>query len=127
MARRNLTDAEFTYYIGKMYESKKKCKEDNLIQNQEPNPQNEESDKKTTAQKIAEQFKVSPKTVERAEQFSKAIDTLEENVGGYHLLRRLLTTKCIYLFGLQTAFSPYHAAQATASTKSSWIDSRQAS
>jgi len=38
----------------------------------------------STDQKIAEQTKVSPKTVKRAEKFANAVDKVAENVGIYY-------------------------------------------
>jgi len=38
-------------------------------------------DDKSTSQKIAEQTKVSPRTVERAEKFADAVDKVAENTG----------------------------------------------
>ncbi len=78
MARRNLMDAEFTYYIGKMYESEKKCvgaPEGNENASKQFRQNGGIEDTPTeTADKVAKQFKISPRTVERAEQFSKARD-----------------------------------------------------
>ena len=34
-----------------------------------------------TEQKIAEQYKVNPSTVQRAEKFAKAVDSVSENTG----------------------------------------------
>jgi hypothetical protein len=34
-----------------------------------------------TIEKIAEQIKVSPKTVQRAEKFTEAVDKVAENIG----------------------------------------------
>lgn len=80
LARRNLTDTEFTYFIGKMYESEKHALGENqyTMEGVEQNVLPE-----STAEKIADQFKVTHMTVKRAEQLSEAVDKLEETLGGF--------------------------------------------
>ncbi|NPV70421.1 MAG: hypothetical protein HPY55_07240 [Firmicutes bacterium] len=60
--------------IGKLYEERKRDKEDNLRQNREPNHQNDASG--NTSEAIAEEYKVGKATVERAastHQFAGAV------------------------------------------------------
>lgn len=80
LARRNLTDTEFEYFIGKRFESEKQIGfKGNQYTVEENGVRQNGGDQ--TAEKIAEQFNLSPRKVERAAQFSEAVDTLEENVG----------------------------------------------
>ena len=92
-ARRNLTEAQKTYLLGKLYEMEKKISAGGNGKNQytvtkQELPQNEEIAKyqetqpkpKSTAEKIAREAGVGKSTVERAEQFSNAVDTLTETV-----------------------------------------------
>ena len=85
LSRRNLTDEKRTYLIGKQYAARKKregehtgnqyTKKMELRQNDVvPTPL-------PTSKKIAEEQHVSDRTVERAAEYAKAIDTLTVNVG----------------------------------------------
>jgi N6-adenosine-specific RNA methylase IME4 len=83
LSRRNLTDEKRTYLIGKQYEHRK-----NRVgapvgnRNAEKQiPQNEEIDSITTAEKIAIENNISKATVERAEQYAKAVDNVAKNLG----------------------------------------------
>jgi hypothetical protein len=75
LARRNINEDQKAYLIGKRYQEEKK---DNGGDRKSV-PHNEEV--KPTAQRIAEQHKVSHATVERAEKFANAVDKVAENVG----------------------------------------------
>ena len=75
LGRRNLTSQEASYYRGKLYESRKlnhggdrKSKGQNVLL-------------KTTAEKIAEEYGVTDKTIKRDAEFSKAVDKVAEKVG----------------------------------------------
>jgi len=75
LGRRNLTPMEASYYRGKLYESRKlsrggdrKSKGQNVLL-------------KTTAEKIAEEYGVTDKTIKRDAQFSQAVDKVAAEVG----------------------------------------------
>ena len=81
LSRRNLTDEKRTYLIGKAY-SHRKNRHGGDRGNQYtdlPSPQNEDLPK--TAEIIAEEHGVSRATVERAETYAKAVDSIAENLG----------------------------------------------
>jgi DNA modification methylase len=83
LSRRNLTDEKRTYLIGKQYAARKKREGANPKYLNIPQlPQNEVVQQTiNTSKKIAEEQNVSRATVERAAEYSKAIDTLTENIG----------------------------------------------
>ena len=70
-SRRNLNEAQKTYFVGKEYliEKKPEGRPEKLPQN--------EGVSKETAEKIAEKHNVSRATVERAAKFTEAVDTLK--------------------------------------------------
>ncbi len=82
LPRRNITDDQRVYLIGKRYKEEKittsfkgnqhTVKKDAISQNV-PNPR--------TAEKIAEQNKVSHMMVKRAEKFANAVDEVAKNTG----------------------------------------------
>lgn len=79
LARRNLTDKQRTDLIGKIYNSEKIIDEFKGNQHTESGGgQNDHNQK--TSQKIAEVYGINEKTVRRAEQFSKSIDELKNNI-----------------------------------------------
>ena len=79
LSRRNLTDQSRTYLLGKQYEARKKRWGGDRKSEGISSTQNEDLIK--TATKIAAEQKVSRATVERAAEYSRAIDTLKETVG----------------------------------------------
>lgn len=88
LARRNINADQRFYLIGKRYQEEKKehggdrNSFDKLSRNiDESSPHNEDLNSLNTAQKIAKQHQVSHATVERAEKFANAVDTVAENVG----------------------------------------------
>lgn len=78
LARRNLTDSQRRYFIGKRYEEEKKSKLDNLIQFQD-NPKAQSGTSVDTSQKIAKENNISKNTVIRNEEYSKAIDEIKKH------------------------------------------------
>lgn len=83
LGRRNLTDEQRTYTIGKMYEARKKStggQGSNQYTNKEQLPQNGETAKKKygTAAAIGRDLGIGKNTVERAGEFAKGIDTLRD-------------------------------------------------
>jgi ParB-like chromosome segregation protein Spo0J len=66
LGRRNLTPARFQYYIGRLYNEQKA---DTFEEKAEA--------KGNTAEKLAEEFEVSPKTVRRYASQAKGIDAIE--------------------------------------------------
>lgn len=75
--RRNITDGQRTYLLGKRYKEEKKENGGD----RKSVPQREEV--KPTAQKIAEQNKVSHATVERAEKFADVVDIIPDKKYGF--------------------------------------------
>ena len=84
LSRRNITDDQRAYLLGKRYKEEKKTIGEN--QYTTPKTQSEEDESgvvtvttpKKTELKIAEQSKVSPKTVRNAEKFADAVDKVAE-------------------------------------------------
>ncbi|GHU35949.1 hypothetical protein FACS1894105_05500 [Clostridia bacterium] len=75
-ARRNLTDEQRTYNLGYLYELRKK-KNGGTGANQFTKEQFRQNDGAAqTAERISDQNRVSPRTVERAAQYKTAVDTL---------------------------------------------------
>lgn len=78
LGRRNLSAANQSYLRGLQYQREKKRKEDNLKQNQsEPTRQNVVS--METAERLAQQHKVSSRTIQRDAEFTQAIDQITKN------------------------------------------------
>jgi hypothetical protein len=79
LGRRNLTPEQREYLLGKRYNREK-------ASHGGDRKSEEESSGKSyhlkTAERLAEQYKVSEKTVRNAGQFAEAVDTLVANVGG---------------------------------------------
>jgi N6-adenosine-specific RNA methylase IME4 len=73
LARRNLTDESRTYLMGKQYSSRKKREGKHALLGQNVPV--------STAEKIGNERGVTGKTVQRAEDYSDAIDILEETLG----------------------------------------------
>ena len=84
LGRRNLTDEQRMYMIGKMYEARKKSAggtgANQHTVSKEQLPQNAEVAKRRygTATAIGNEIGVNGSTVERAEKFSKGVDALRE-------------------------------------------------
>ena len=83
LGRRNLTEEQKTYMIGKMYEARKKSQggDRGNQYTKEASAQNEHLAKvpNRTAESIAAEVGVGRETVKRSEKFSKGIDTLRES------------------------------------------------
>lgn len=79
LGRRNLTDEQKTYMVGKMYEARKNTRGGNRRSEGFSNPQNGEMKKKAhgTAAIIAKELGISKNTVERSEKFSKGVDAVK--------------------------------------------------
>lgn len=73
LARRNVGKSEFAYLMGKLYEAKKR--QDGGHGDQKSGPRNEVP---KTAQRVAEEFGVSRATVERAAQYTRAVDKMAD-------------------------------------------------
>ena len=79
LGRRNLTDENRMYCIGKMYEARKKSKGGDRKSEDFSNPQNGVLKKQGNAAiLIAKELGVGHNTVERAEKFAKGIDAIRE-------------------------------------------------
>lgn len=82
LGRRNLTDEQRTYLIGKMYEARKKTRGNNAergVDGKFLSGQNVASgEPKKTRDIIAEEMGVGYKTVERGELFARGVDALRE-------------------------------------------------
>jgi len=81
--RRNISGDQRTYLIGKRYqEEKKEVGENQYTETKEDTKRGANSlPPPKTAQKIAEQSKVSHQTVKNAEKFAEAVDKVTENTG----------------------------------------------
>ena len=80
LGRRNLTEQQRSYMIGKMYEARKKS-EGGQGANQYRNMQlgqNGPVAKKRTSESIAEELGIGENTVRRAEKFAKGVDVIRE-------------------------------------------------
>lgn len=77
LARRNLTDSQRRYFIGKRYEEEKKIQGTNnqYIQSEK----GQDVTFQNTAKEIAEENNISDRTVKRNEEYSKAIDKIKEH------------------------------------------------
>jgi hypothetical protein len=84
LGRRNLTDEQRTYMIGKMYEARKQSQGGNREMQHDENgrftasSQNGALRNGKTSIQIAKEIGVGQKTVERAEKFTKGVDALRE-------------------------------------------------
>lgn len=75
LSRRNLTDANKTYLLGKQYQIRKK-------KEWSRHPVGDQNDLlPKTAEIIAKEQKVSAPTVKRAAEYAEAIDTITETIG----------------------------------------------
>lgn len=79
LGRRNLTDEQRTYTIGKMYEAQKMAQgaQRGNINAKKQSAQNEHFVSKKSAERIADELKIGKETVKRAEHFSKSLDEAE--------------------------------------------------
>ncbi|MHC1576879.1 MAG: ParB N-terminal domain-containing protein [Methanosarcinaceae archaeon] len=78
LGRRNVTSEQRDYMLGKLYSERKGNREDNLKQNL---PKGNNFPSVTAADSLANQFKVTDRTVRNAEKFSEAVDTLADTCG----------------------------------------------
>ena len=82
LGRRNLTDEQRTYTIGKMYEARKKSITNETGRNQYTNEVVDQNDlqpkPKSTAEAIGREVGVAEPTVKRFEKFAKGVDALRE-------------------------------------------------
>jgi hypothetical protein len=74
LGRRNLSPAAESYLRGKRYLETKK-------QGSRTDKTSGQTDQKTTAEKLAEEFKVGEKTIRRDARFAEAVDRIVENCG----------------------------------------------
>lgn len=83
LGRRNLTEEQKTYMIGKMYEARKKSvgAQKGNVNAEKQCAQNEHIEKtpNRTAESIAAEVGVGRETVKRSEKFSKGVDALRES------------------------------------------------
>ena len=77
--RRNLSPDQLSYFRGKQYHSQKLNKLDNLGENTLMKGHNDPS--RNTAELLADQHKVSPKTIKRDARYAKAVDSIGLNCG----------------------------------------------
>ena len=81
LGRRNLTDEQKTYMIGKMYEARKRSKGGDRRSETFSKDQNEllkSGHPNKTAQEIGSEIGVGVSTVKRAEKFAKGVDAIRE-------------------------------------------------
>jgi hypothetical protein len=74
LGRRNLSPAAESYLRGKRYLETKK-------QGSRADKTSGQTDQKTTAEKLAEEFKVGEKTIRREAHFAEAVDLIVQNCG----------------------------------------------
>ena len=80
LGRRNLSDEQKTYLLGKLYEARKQTRGGTgANQYNVQNRQNGDSAKGRTVIQIAKEQGVGQKTVERAEHFAKGLDAIRED------------------------------------------------
>jgi len=84
--RRNITDNQRSYLIGKRYKEEKRAVGENQYTTPVELPDvtsgvETVTTPKKTEQKIAEQTNVSPKTVRNAEKFAEAVDQVAKTTG----------------------------------------------
>lgn len=84
LGRRNLTEEQKSYMVGKMYEARKRSQGGDRRSEEFSNGQNvhlkdRREVKDGTAGEIGKEIGVDGRTVRRAEKFAKGIDTLREN------------------------------------------------
>ena len=85
LGRRNLTDEQKTYLIGKQYEAQKMTVSNAKGINQhtkEVNLQNDDQPKLKTVHLIAKEHNIGSSSVERAEKFAKGVDEAEDILPG---------------------------------------------
>lgn len=75
LARRNLTEQQYTYFVGKKYESEKHTNGGNRG-NQYTKVAEVQNDPLPTAEKVAKELGISSGTVKRAAQYAHGIDTI---------------------------------------------------
>lgn len=83
LGRRNLTDEQRTYMIGKMYEARKKShggdrKSEEFSRGQNVHLKDRREQRNGTSGEIGKEVGMDGRSVRRAERFSKGIDTLRE-------------------------------------------------
>jgi hypothetical protein len=84
LGRRNLSPAAESYLRGKRYLETKK-------QGARSDKTSGQSDQKTTAEKLGEEFKVGEKTIRRDARFAEAVDEIVQNCG--HEARNLVLSR----------------------------------
>lgn len=84
LGRRNLTDEQKTYLIGKQYEAQKQTQAFKGNQyTKSGGTENQHHHKKIrTVDKVAKEHNVAPDTVQKAEKFAKGVDEVEEALPG---------------------------------------------
>ena len=79
--RRNLSPDQLSYIRGKQYQNRKHDKINNLLQNESILPKGQNVPSGNTAECLAHQHKVSPKTIKRDARYAQAVDSIAENCG----------------------------------------------
>lgn len=79
LGRRNLTPTNQSYLRGLQYQREKKKREDNLKQNQIEEPKGKSCTSENTAERLAEQHNVSPRTIKNDAEFADAVDKIVSN------------------------------------------------
>ena len=81
LGRRNLSPDQLSYIRGKQYQNQKHDKINNLLQNESILPKGQNVPSGNTAECLAHQHKVSPKTIKRDARYAQAVDSIAENCG----------------------------------------------
>ena len=78
LGRRNLSQNQISYFRGLRYNNEKADKSDNLLTNF-PKGQNDPS-VKTTAERLAKEYNVSPKTIKRDAEFADGLEKIDSEL-----------------------------------------------
>jgi len=80
LGRRNSTDEQKSYLRGKRYLGEKQVASDNLMRGDKP-PKGHNDPSGNTAEKLAKDYDVAPKTIRRDAAFARAVDKIEQVAG----------------------------------------------
>ncbi|MCL2814324.1 MAG: hypothetical protein FWD23_06970 [Oscillospiraceae bacterium] len=79
VARRNLTPIQLSYYRGVHYNADKRVQGTSNLYSEQMKKRQNDVFQKSTSQRLAEQYKVSSRTIDRDAQLAAAIDAIGEN------------------------------------------------
>jgi hypothetical protein len=82
LGRRNLAPQKASYLRGRKYHAAKQSPADNLCKNAEKSPKGKSCPSGNTAEKVASECNVSPRTVKNDAKFAEAVDKIAEVAPG---------------------------------------------